>query len=232
MPPAEEERFHKLMCAPVRTLLVIINAFVPHFGSGGFLLWAVVHKFIGGEIIMPSNAILQQKQEYVAELAEAIRGSVAGVIVSYAGITVADDTKLRKELREAGVDYRVVKNTLLKRAANECGLEGLDSVLEGSTAIAMSGDHTAAARILCKYAENSKTGFTVKSGYMDGAVISVDEVQTLAKLPSREVLLGTIAGTLNNIIASFARAVQAVADAKAAGADAPAAPAEEAPAAE
>lgn len=179
---------------------------------------------------MASKAILEQKQQYVAELSEKLKNSITGVIVSYKGITVADDTKLRKELREAGVEYRVVKNTLLKRAAGAIGIDGLDDVLEGSTAIAIDPDYTNAARILCDFAEKNKTGFEVKKGYMDGKAISADEVKVLAKLPGRDALLATIAGTCNSIIASFARAVKAVADAKG-GAPAEAA-AEEAPAAE
>ena len=87
---------------------------------------------------MPSEKILQQKQEYVDQLAEKLKNSVAGVVVSYKGINVADDTKLRRELREAGVHYAVVKNTMLRRAAEKAGLSGLDSVLEGSTALALS----------------------------------------------------------------------------------------------
>ena len=162
---------------------------------------------------MPSNAILEQKKAYVAELADKLKNSTAGVIVSYQGITVADDTKLRKELREAGVEYRVVKNTLLKRAAEIAEIPGLDDVLEGTTAIAMSNEYTDAARILCDYAEKNKK-FVVKKGYMDAKAISVEEVNVLAKLPSRDQLLATIAGTCNSIIASVARAVQAVADAK------------------
>lgn len=162
---------------------------------------------------MPSNAILEQKKAYVAELADKLKNSTAGVIVSYQGINVADDTKLRKELREAGVEYRVVKNTLLKRAAEIAEIPGLDDVLEGTTAIAMSSEYTDAARILCDYAEKNKK-FVVKKGYMDSKAISVEEVNVLAKLPSRDTLLATIAGTCNSIIASVARAVQAVADAK------------------
>ena len=89
---------------------------------------------------MPSTVILEKKQAQVAALAERIKGSIAGVIVDYKGINVEDDTKLRKELREAGVEYTVVKNSLLKRAADEVGLEGIDPVLEGTTAIATSDD--------------------------------------------------------------------------------------------
>lgn len=182
---------------------------------------------------MPSQKILEQKQKVVAELSERLSGSIAGVIVDYRGISVTDDTKLRRELREAGVDYTVTKNTLLKLAVKGTSLEGISSVLDGTTAIATSStDYVAAAKILCKYADTSKT-FTVKSGFLDGEVISVEKVSSLAKLPSREILLANVLGAFQAPISAFARAIQAIVDKG--GADvAEEAPAEEAeaPAAE
>ncbi len=161
---------------------------------------------------MPSTVILEKKQAQVAALAERIKGSIAGVIVDYKGINVEDDTKLRKELREAGVEYTVVKNSLLKRAADEVGLEGIDPVLEGTTAIATSADdYVASARILQKYAD-AHDNFNVKSGYLDGEVIDLAKIQALAKLPSREVLLATVCSVFNAPIAAFARAVLAIVD--------------------
>ena len=100
---------------------------------------------------MPSTVVLEKKKAQVEALAERIKGSVAGVVVDYKGINVEDDTKLRKELREAGVEYTVVKNSILKRAADAAGLEGMNPVLEGTTAIATSAeDYVASARILQK----------------------------------------------------------------------------------
>ena len=161
---------------------------------------------------MPSQKVLEQKQQIVADLVERLNNSCAGVIVDFKGITVTDDTKLRKELREAGVEYTVVKNTLLKLAIEKTDLTGLDAVLEGTTAIATSADdYVAAARILCKYADTSKT-FTVKNGFIDNEVIDVEKVNGLAKLPSREILLANVLGAFNAPIASFARAVQAIVD--------------------
>ena len=154
---------------------------------------------------MPSQKVLEQKQQVVNDLAERIQGSVAGVIVSYDGITVEEDTKLRRELREAGVKYTVVKNTLIKRAADKAGLSGIDDVLNGTSAIATSEeDYVAAARILQKFADGHKT-FSIKSGYLD-------KIESLAKLPSREVLLANVLGAFQAPIASFARAVQAIVD--------------------
>ena len=161
---------------------------------------------------MPNAIILEQKQQIVKELSEAIGGSVAGVVVDYKGINVADDTVLRKELREAGIDYRVVKNTLLGRAVEGTELEGIKNVLEGTTAIAISKeDHVAAARILNKFAE-AHENFNIKAGYLDGKEIDLDTIKSLAKLPSREVLLATVVGAFQAPIAAFARAVQAIVD--------------------
>ena len=161
---------------------------------------------------MPNAIVLEQKQQIVKELAEAISGSVAGVIVDYKGINVADDTVLRKELREAGIDYRVVKNTLLGRAIEGTELDGIKSVLEGTTAIAISKeDHVAAARILNKFAE-AHENFNIKAGYLDGKEIDLETIKSLAKLPSREVLLATVVGAFQAPIAAFARAVQAIVD--------------------
>ena len=161
---------------------------------------------------MPSEKVLELKKQQVAALKERLDASIAGVVVDYKGISVEDDTKLRKELREAGVEYTVVKNTLLGRAIEGTSLADMGSVLEGTTAIATSkDDYVAAARILGKYAEKSDK-FSLKSGYLDGEVISLEKLESLAKLPSREVLLATVLSAFNAPIASFARAVQAIVD--------------------
>lgn len=161
---------------------------------------------------MPNALVLEKKQQQVAELKEKISASVTGVIVDYKGITVADDTALRKELRENGVEYFVVKNTILSRAVEGTELEGIKSVLEGTTAIALSKeDYTAAARILCKFADDHEN-FKVKSGFLDGKVADVATITAIAKLPSKEVLLATVCNVLQAPIAAFARVLQAVVD--------------------
>ncbi len=161
---------------------------------------------------MPNAAVLEKKQQQVAELKEKIAASVTGVIVDYKGITVADDTALRKELRENGVEYFVVKNTILSRAVDGTELDEIKSVLEGTTAIALSKeDYTAAARILCKFAEGHEN-FKIKSGFLDGKVADNATITALAKLPSKEVLLATVCNVLQAPIAAFARAVQAIVD--------------------
>ena len=183
---------------------------------------------------MPSTAILEKKKQMVADLSERIKNSCAGVVVDYKGINVEDDTKLRRELREAGVEYTVVKNTILGRAAEDAGLEGMNTVLEGTTAIATSNDdYVASARILHDYADKHDN-FSLKAGYLDGEMISLDKLVALAKLPSREVLLATVCSVFNAPIAAFARGVQAIVDKGGAEVCAPAAEAatEEAPASE
>lgn len=161
---------------------------------------------------MPSAKVLEAKKAVVAELVERINNSVTGVLVSYKGISVADDTALRKELREAGVKYTVVKNTLLSRACEETNLTGLQGTLEGTTALATSDeDYAAAARILANYAKKSKT-FELKGGYLDGEVVDMATVDKLAKLPPRDILLANVLGAFQAPIASFARAVQAIVD--------------------
>ncbi len=161
---------------------------------------------------MPSQLVLEQKKATVAALTEQFKNSCVGVVVDYKGISVADDTALRKELREAGVKYSVVKNSLLTFAAKDAGLEGLEEVFAGTTAIATSEeDYAAGARILGKYAEGHEN-FKIKGGFMDGKVVDLATIEALSKLPSREVLLATVLGAFNAPIAAFARAIQAVVD--------------------
>ena len=181
---------------------------------------------------MPNAAVLEQKQKQVAEISAKLEKAIVGVVVDYKGITVADDTKLRKELRENGVDYFVVKNTLLGRAIADTCYADMSSALEGTTAIALADeDYTAAARILSKFAEKNDN-FKIKAGFLDGELISLEKVDSLAKLPSKEQLLATVCMAFQAPMASFARVIQAIVDKD--GEAAPAeAPAEEAaPAAE
>ena len=161
---------------------------------------------------MPNALVLEQKQKQVAELSEKIANAVTGIIVDYKGTNVTDDTVLRKELRENGVDYFVVKNTILRRAIEGSSVQEIESVLEGTTAVALSDeDYTAAARILCKFAD-SHENFKIKAGFLDGKVIDLETIDSLAKLPSKEVLLATVLGAFQAPIAAFARAVQAIVD--------------------
>lgn len=170
---------------------------------------------------MANEKVLQEKQALVDELAGKLSNSVAGVIVEYKGISVADDTILRRKLRAAGVDYAVVKNTMLGRAAAKAGLEGLDDVLKGTTALAVSAeDPTVAAKILCEQAKADEN-FKVKAGFLDGAVIDVARVNELAKLPNKEGLISMLLSVLNGPIRGLAVALNAIAEKQ--GEEAPAA---------
>ncbi len=161
---------------------------------------------------MPSKSILEQKQAYVADLAEKLKGAAGGVLVDYKGISVEDDTKLRKELREAGVDYFVVKNTLLKRAAEIAGIDGLEPALSGTTAIALHAeDIIVAPKLLNKKAEASDGKFAIKLGFVDGQVISKEEVEKYAKLPSKETLLSQLVFMLQSPIQRVAIAINEIA---------------------
>ena len=131
---------------------------------------------------MPSAKILSEKQALVADLKAKIDGAAAGVLVSYKGINVADDTKLRKELREAGVEYAVIKNSLIRFAVQGTALEGLSEVLEGTTALALSKDDPiVAANLLNKFAESTKNKeFQIKGGFVEGKLMSKEQMQQIA----------------------------------------------------
>ena len=167
--------------------------------------WEVKHK-------MPSNAILEQKKAIVAELATDIKESVAGVVVNYQGITVDSDTKMRKALREAGVKYVVMKNTMTGRACDEVGYGALKEHLNGMTAIAISkNDPVAAAKILKEYAEKIPS-FEILAGYVDGGVIDAAAVNALAEIPSKEVLIAKFLGSIKSPLYNFAYGLQAIID--------------------
>jgi large subunit ribosomal protein L10 len=175
---------------------------------------------------MPSKKILEQKQQVVAELTEMIKSSAAGVLVNYQGIKVEDDTKMRKALREAGVKYMVVKNSLTGRACENAGYGALKENLNGMTAIAISeNDPVIAAKVLKEYAEKVES-FQILSGYVDGELLDAAGVNALAEVPSKEVLIAKFLGSIRSPLYGFAYAIQAVIDKDNEGGEA--APAEEA----
>ena len=136
---------------------------------------------------MPSAKVLEQKKAVVAELAEKMGRAVSGVLVKYQGITVEDDTKLRAALRKAGVEYTVIKNSLIGRAADEVGLGDIKSELEGMNALAISFDDAVApAKILKEYADKIES-FEIRGGFLEGAVVPASVVNELAEIPSKEV---------------------------------------------
>ena len=165
---------------------------------------------------MPSNAVLEAKKAKVEKLTEIIKNSVSGVLVDYKGITVEEDTKLRKELREAGVHYFVEKNTMLLRACKECGIEGFEEALNGTTALAVSNDdQTAPARILGKFAEQAgDEKFNLKAGYVEGEIYDQAGVTALSKIPSKDTLLAQLVGSLQGPLQKLAATLNAVADKK------------------
>lgn len=165
---------------------------------------------------MPNANVLKQKQEQVAALAEKMKNSAAGVVVDYRGITVTDDTKLRRELREAGVEYSVIKNNILRRAAEEAGLGDLAKDMVGTTAFAYSAeDPIVAAKILHTYASAHPNGqFAVRAGYMDGKVLDKAGVEAVAKLPGKQELLTMLCMALNGNIRGLAVALNAVKEKK------------------
>ena len=175
----------------------------------------------------------------VAEIADEFRGASASVVTEYRGLTVAQLTTLRRALGP-DVSYRIAKNTLVKRAAEDAGVDGLDALLTGPTAIAfVTGEPVDAAKALRDFAKDNKA-LVIKGGFMDGNALSVDEVNRIADLESREVLLAKLAGAMKGNLSKaaglfaapasqVARLAQALADKRAA--DAPPAEADEAAAA-
>ncbi|HIX63700.1 MAG TPA: 50S ribosomal protein L10 [Candidatus Mediterraneibacter colneyensis] len=172
-------------------------------------------------------AKVELKQPIVQAIAEEIKDAESVVLVDYRGLTVAQDTELRKQLREAGVVYKVYKNTMMKRAFEGTAYEGLESCLEGPSAIAISKDDaTAPARILCKFAKDAPA-LELKGGVVEGNVYDVAGLTELSKIPSREELLSRLLGSMQSPIANFARVINQIAEKGGADAVEAAAPAEE-----
>ena len=173
---------------------------------------------------MPNAKVLSEKQAVVAALKEKLKGSVAGVLVDYSGITVADDTALRRKMREEKVDYSVVKNTLLRFAIDDAGYGELDGLLNGTTSLAVSADDPLApARVVSEYADKLQNCFEIKGGFMDGRVISLDEVNALADIPEIPVLQAQVLGTMLAPITSLAIVLKAIAEQQGGFVEAPAA---------
>ena len=173
-----------------------------------------------------NQTVLQAKQEIVSEISNKIKESDSTVIVEYRGLSVAEVTELRRNLRKEDVEMKVYKNTLVKRAIDELGLNDLDKDLTGPNAFAFSKDATAPARVLAKFAKKHKA-LVLKSGIVEGKVVGVDVINELSALPNREGMLSMLLSCLQSPVSSFARVVKAVADAKEAGAPAESKPAEE-----
>ena len=157
-------------------------------------------------------AKVELKQPIVAEISELLDGAATAVVVDYRGLTVEQDTQLRKQLREAGVTYKVYKNTMIRRAAEGTAFAALDPHLEGPTAIAVSKtDATAAARILAEFAKKADK-LEIKGGVVEGNYYDAKGMQVIATIPSREVLLGRLLGSMQSPIANFARVLNQIAE--------------------
>ena len=165
---------------------------------------------------MPNAKVLAQKQAMVSELADKMRNASAGVFVDYKGITVEADTKLRAELRKAGVEYSVVKNTLTRFAVEGAGLSELSECLNGTTSLALShNDPIAPMRVINKFAKQfNGAKFTIKAGFMDGKILPLEEIMAIAELPAKEVLQAQVLGTRRAPIPSLAIGLKAIAEEK------------------
>lgn len=154
---------------------------------------------------MPNARILSEKQAIVESLAERLSKASAGVLVDYRGITVAEDTQLRRELSQGEVEYSVVKNTLTKFAMDKAGLSGLDHVLNGTTSLATgAGDPIAPIRIINEYSKKMGDRFNIKAAFMDGQVLSEQEIEEIAQLPNKDALYARVLGTMLAPITSLA----------------------------
>ena len=166
------------------------------------------------EVYRMSSAIIEQKKQIVAEIADKLKASKSTVVVDYRGLTVAEVTELRKQLREAGIDFKVYKNSMTRRAADAAELDDFKRILTGPNAIAFSNeDVVAPAKILNDFAKKHEA-LEIKAGVIEGNLATVEEIKALAELPSREGLLSMFLSVLQAPIRNLALATKAVADQK------------------
>lgn len=159
---------------------------------------------------MASNKIIEQKKEEVSKLAEKMKNAKLILLTDYRGINVTDVTNLRRKLNAVNGEYLVIKNNITKRALAECKIEGLDEFLNGPTAVVIGNeDYLEPSKIIYEYSKDNDF-YKIKSGVIDGKVSSKEEIETLAKLPSREVLIAKLAGSLLGNITKLAIAINAV----------------------
>ena len=167
-------------------------------------------------------AKVELKQPIVDEIKASLEGAQGVVVVDYRGLTVEQDTQLRKQLREAGVVYKVYKNTLVKRAIAGTEFEPMTDMLEGPTAIAIcTTDATAPARVLAEFAKKADK-LELKGGVVEGTYYDAAGIGVIASIPSRDVLLGRLLGSMQSPITNFARVLNQIAEKNGEGAEAPA----------
>ena len=167
---------------------------------------------------MPSEKILQEKKQIVENLVNTIKNANCGVFVEYKGINVQEDTEFRTELRKAGVEYAVVKNTLTRLAVNEVGYNDLDPIFNGTTAMATSEDFTAPAKVVCEYAKKNPK-IVVKAGFVGGDILDANGVVELSKIPSKEGLIAKVLGSIQGPLYGLAYVLQAKIDKENEGGD-------------
>ena len=162
---------------------------------------------------MPNAKVLESKKTVVDALSEKIQNATSAVFVDYKGITVAQDTELRNQFRAAGVEYAVVKNTLLRFAFNNVGLNELDDQLNGTTSLAVCmDDPVAPARVIADYAKKLNGKFEIKGGFMEGKVVSLETVNALAAIPALPVLQAQVLGTMLAPISALACVLKQIAE--------------------
>ena len=163
---------------------------------------------------MSNSKIVEIKQQKVDAIAEQLKNSVSTIIVDYRGLSVAQVTELRQQLREAGLEYKVYKNTLVRRAAEAAGIEGLEEFLTGPNAIAFSNEEVVApAKILADFAKENEA-LEIKAGVIEGSVVSAEQVNTIGSLPSKDGLVSMLLSILQAPVRNFAYAVKAVGEQK------------------
>jgi large subunit ribosomal protein L10 len=198
-------------------LYIVMPSFVC---EGIFLFFRQKLNLLGGVNKLPNAKVLQEKTQLVTEVADKFRGSVCTVVADYRGLNVAQVTELRKRLRDAGIEFQVLKNTLARRATAATELTALDAHLTGPTAIAFSKeDVVAPAKILTEFAKKNDA-LKVKAGVVEGQVVGYDQIKALADLPSREGLLSMLLSVLQAPVRNFALAVKAVSEKQEGGAQA------------
>ena len=177
---------------------------------------------------MPNAKVLSEKQAIVDALAERIQNAAAGVLVDYKGITVAEDTALRTEMRKDEVNYTVVKNTLTRKALDKLGMSELDHVLNGTTSLATAEkDPIAPFRILSDYSKKLGDRFNIKAAFMEGKVLNESEIAEMAALPSKDALYAKVLGTMIAPITGLAVCLGQILEQKGGSLEAPAAEAAE-----
>jgi large subunit ribosomal protein L10 len=166
-----------------------------------------------------NQAVLENKKNVVTEISDKFKNSGSTVIAEYRGLSVAEVTELRRNLREENVELKVYKNTLASLAADAAGLSDLKGVLTGPNALVFGADETAASRVLAQFAKKHKA-LVLKGGIVEGKVVGAETIQELATLPNREGMLSMLLSVLQAPVSQFARAVNAVAEQRGGGAPA------------